>query len=264
MPRSRTFRRAATILLLLSLTLTACTNDTKSDEAETPTPASGTPTADASPTPSPAAASGVPAPARQWDATAVGRDWGEPGNSGLWVQHCGKTAPTFNPDTAGGMGCVFEVMKAAGAGPEAVAFFREYGVFLVSFQELGSVDHGMGAAPWYSMGLPSDQLLLNGIPVAYRVNDDMLDAFNSLRLARTTSSAPGDTYTDVLAKNVIASPDRAKLSPPVPVQGGLAYTFDVPLQTCRACPMEGYMPVQFLVANDGTVLGNTLQPFKGP
>jgi hypothetical protein len=50
-----------------------------------------------------------------------------------------------------------------------------------------------------------------------------------------------------------------------PAASGQQLTFDVPMQTCRACPIAGYMPVEFIVSPGGVVSqSSTLLPLRMP
>jgi hypothetical protein len=155
-----------------------------------------------------------------------------------WQQSCvGRTASSLAETDA----CIPAAMRAGGASPSAVAFFQATRYFLVSFNELGRVDHGQGGAPWFNMGRPTPHLFLNGSP-------DVMEA-----------SLPDDykthpTYAALLAREPNASPwlEYGVLAGSTPLAGGAqTIVIDYPLRACRACPDLGLVPVSYPFDSQG-------------
>jgi hypothetical protein len=200
----------------------------------------------------------------RWSADAIWEP-GTPAFSSLWQTYCGvASAAKYNPSDRG-FDCVVEVMQAAGADPEAIEFLQEYGYFLGSFEELGTVDFGRGQAPWFNMGRPEQVLLLNGVPASVELNDKLQLQYQQLRYGRGQANA---SYASLMAEQPtppIAWADRSLLASSEPRNGGQSIVVNVVMQTCRACPIVGYMPVEFVVSPNG-VIGqtSTLLPLRMP
>jgi hypothetical protein len=154
-------------------------------------------------------------------------------------------------------------MQAAGAHAQAIAFLQEYGYFLASFEELGTVDFGRGYAPWFNMGRPDQVLLLNGIPSNVELNvwlqrhDDQM---------RSSTAPPAESYAALMNQvpQPFASVDRSRLAGAVAGNDGQVLTIEVALQTCRACEPVGYMPVEIVISRGGMMIDTRLLPFKAP
>jgi hypothetical protein len=199
----------------------------------------------------------------RWSVSAIW-DPGVPTLAPLWQTHCGvANAAMVNPSNRG-FDCVVEVMWAAGAHPEAIAFLKEYGYFLGSFEELGTVDFGRGQAPWFNMGRPQHVLLLNGIPANVELNDTLRLQFETVRTGKGQAAS---SYAGLLgqASPPIAWADRSFLASSEPRNGGQAITVYVAMQVGRANTPVGYMPVEFVISPSG-VLGqaSTLLPLRAP
>jgi hypothetical protein len=200
----------------------------------------------------------------RWSANAI---W-EPGtaaSSPLWQTYCGvASAAKYNPGDSG-FDCVVEVMRAAGADPEAIEFLQEYGYFLGSFEELGTVDFGCGQAPWFNMGRPQQVLLLNGVPASVELNDRLQLQYEQVRHGSGQANA---SYGSLMAQQPtppLAWADRSLLASSEPRNGGQAIVVNLVMQTCRACPIAGYMPVEFIVSPGGVVSqSSTLLPLRMP
>jgi len=273
------FRRpilALAVFLTVALLVAACSEEKGEDEPQSPQamqPTVGltfpptlppTPEPQFSGPPTPAISTAPSAPGtNRWSANAI---W-EPGPPNtppsLWQTHCGvDSAAKYNPSSRG-FDCVVEVMKAAGAHPDAIAFLTEYGYFLGSFEELGTVDFGRGQAPWFNMGRWQQVLLLNGVPSNVDVTDKLRLQFETVRRGGGQAVA---SYAGLMAEvnPPIAWPDRTLLASSEPRNGGQAITVYVMMQAGRANPPVGYMPVEFVISASGALGDVTLLPLRMP
>jgi hypothetical protein len=260
---------AAALVLVVACSEDNANKETSSPQANQPTvglifPPTLPPTPSPTPPPPPPSPviSTAPSPpgTNRWSANAIW-DFGEPAHSALWQEHCGAAyAGRYNPDGPG-LDCVVEVMQAADAHPDAIAFLQEYGYFLSWFEELGKVDFGRGSAPWFDMGRPYYVLLLNGVPANVELNDKLQQEF-----AGTGQGPVAQTYSALLDQ--IQSPVpwvvHTLLASSEPRNGGQAITMYVPLKLGRPGPPLGYMPVEFVVSPSGILQKSALLPLKLP
>ena len=161
--------------------------------------------------------------------------------------------------------CIVAVMQAAGATPDAIAFLQELGYFLSDFEELGAIDFGRGAAPWFNMGRLQQVLFLNGMPYAIEVTDTIRLHYERLRSPGMGSDKA--SYAEVMGTSQFPPgvwSTRARLASSELRNGAQVITLDVPFYMCSACDLLGYMPVEFLFSLTGILLQSTLLPFKAP
>jgi hypothetical protein len=201
-----------------------------------------------------AGTAGQGSPPQTWDQSAV---WAPSSvDAATWQAACGKPLPALSE--AEGRACAPALMQRAGAPAEAMQFLQLNGYFLQSFQELGPVDYGRGAAPWFNMGRPTQQLFLNGTPV---INQMPMDALNGWKT--------DPSYAGVLAADpqLILWQEYGKLTNSiVNPEPGVSEVIEmqVPLRSCRACANVGFAGVRFMFDADGAVVSQTLLPFVGP
>lgn len=157
-------------------------------------------------------------------------------------------------------------MQAAGATPDASMFLRTQGYFLSNFQELGVVDFGRGVSPWFNMGRPQQVLFLNGRPDVVEVTSTLLLHFERLRSGRPGAGI--SSYAEVMGKTPnqppVAWPSRALLAGSELRNGSQVITLNVPLQSCGACEVLGYMPVEFVFSPTGILMESKMLPFRAP
>jgi hypothetical protein len=198
--------------------------------------------------------SGTPTLVQTWDESAVWKPSSV--DPETWQAACGKPLPALSAEE--GKVCAPGLMQQAGASAEALQFLQLNGYFLESFQELGPVDYGRGAAPWYNMGRPTQQLFLNGTPVIAEMPMDALDGWKV-----------DPSYADVLAADpmLILWQEYGKLTNSiVNPEPGVSEVIEmqVPLRSCRACANVGFAGVRFMFDENGAVSSQTLLPFVAP
>lgn len=207
-------------------------------------------------TPEPGATPAETPPA--WDESAVWQS--SVVDLSVWQEVCGTSPGALDP--AEGLVCGLEVMAHTGASAQAVEFFQRNGYFLESFEELGLVDYGRGAAPWFNMGRPTQQLFLNASPDG---SPDIVDA----PLDALDGWQQEPSYTEVAASDPYLSPwheygtlEVSTLDP----QPGVTQLIEIamPLQSCRACAPVGFATVRYLFDAQGQIVEQALLPFTPP
>ena len=169
-----------------------------------------------------------------WDAAAV-FSWTLAG-----LELCNPDPSSLDPlRNESQRNCIEGYMTSGGATANAVEFFDETGVFLVSFSELGHVDVGNVGAPWWDMGRPTPALL-NGIP-ALMTADSIL---TPIQLQMTPP--PWPEYATVSGSQSTAN-------------GGQTIELSYPLRSCRACQTVGSLVLKVEIAADGHLAGTTVE-----
>jgi len=232
--------RLLLVAVVLALFLSACDSSEDSPSSSSPTP-----------TEEPEPVSLLASP---WSARAV---WQPTASDELWTKHCGSPPIFINP-TRANLTCAVGVMEDSRANPEAVEFFRTQGFFLVHFEELGPIDYGRAAAPWFNMGRTSAQLFLNGSPSIVSASVPSVgplsaDPTYAAAMAASSSFFPFLEYSKLGQVSIRPSPNVLE-------------TIDllIEVRICRACDLIGFIHTQYAFGSEGTVTGVTLLPFVPP
>lgn len=153
------------------------------------------------------------------------------------------------------MQCVAEAVTAARGRTAAVAFLRQYQVFLESFVEHGRVDVGATAAAWQNMGRP-EPVFLNSTPAMLPVA--WLLPVDAATTGQTWLSQPA--YVAALGgANAFAWPEYATISEqPAAAGGGQRFLVAYPLRTCRARANLATLRVVYRFDTTGRYLGYEL------
>jgi hypothetical protein len=134
-------------------------------------------------------------------------------------------------------------------------FFKQQGFFLVYFEDLGPIDYGRGAAPWFNMGRPSYQLFLNGDPSVAKA---------ALPTDETLKREP--SYAAVMANQPSFFPflEYSKLGKVV-VQPSPDILATIELLTevriCRACDVIGFINSRYTFGSSGSIIQVSLLQF---
>lgn len=169
-----------------------------------------------------------------------------------WSQACGSSPAVVKA----GDQCVIDAMTRSGANQEAVDFLRQNGFFLIAFLEVGRVDYGRGAAPWFNMGRPTQQLFLNGTPAVQEASmliprDWQMDAEYADFAKRQTQAFPWGEYGELIDSVSIAG-------------GGQEFRLEFPLRVCRACPDLAYLRMDYSFDAEGGLVDAVLGPLGTP
>ncbi|MEZ4501831.1 MAG: hypothetical protein R3C39_04345 [Dehalococcoidia bacterium] len=148
----------------------------------------------------------------------------------------------------------------AGESPEAIAFLHQYGQFLASFEEQGTVDVGSIGAAWVNMGR-GEPVILNGevpmLPVTW------------LLFGGDASPVDGwlaePAYAEAIAgHDPIAWAEYTTITPAAaPMEGGQAFHLSIPVQDCRACEVLATIEVEYRFDDAGALYEYALLP-PGP
>jgi hypothetical protein len=134
-----------------------------------------------------------------------------------------------------------------GASPEAVQLFEATRLFLLEFQERGTVDVGLASAPWFNMGR-SQILLLNGTP-------SVISIFDLVPRDWHTNPAYA-AYSGALTWPEYGAVEDSETLP----EGGQRMLVHVALRDCRACPDLALMRLALTFDADGAVSEESLLP----
>jgi len=178
----------------------------------------------------------------EWEASQAADHWN------ALVEQCGVEPIQLNPDDPRDAGCVVRAMRGTGASPDAVQLFEMSKLFLLAFEERGTVDSGVASAPWFNMGRPQT-VLLNGTP-------SVISIFNLL--PSDWQAEPGyAAYEGALAWPEYSRLQESQVFP----DGSQRLLISVVLRACRACPDLALMPLALTFDNDGVLTAITpLQP----
>jgi hypothetical protein len=188
---------------------------------------------EASPSPgSPATSGGAPS---EWNAAAV---WDEEGYAEAVVQECGGPDPE----------CGRRLAIERGASPEAVAFLDAYEYFLTAFEERGTVDTGVIAAPWANMNRP-ELVFLNG--------DFGLSGPEPLLPDDWEEELPEDAPQGGLLWR-----EEAVLVEATDEASGQRFRVELPYRECRACPDFGHLVVDYAFDDTGAFSSAEVVEFR--
>jgi hypothetical protein len=168
-----------------------------------------------------------------------------PDRSTALLDQCGVEPIWLSPDDPRDAGCVVRAMRQTDASPDAVQLFEATRLFLLEFQERGTVDVGLASAPWSNMGR-SQILLLNGTPSVISIFD----------------LVPRDWQTDpayAAYLGVLTWPEYGAVADSeMLADGSQRMLVHVLLRECRACPDLALMRLALTFDTDGGLADSRL------
>jgi len=155
--------------------------------------------------------------------------------------------------------CIVNEAEASGASREAIAFFRERGVFLESYDERGRVDWGQVSYPFFNQSRP-EPAFLNGAPPVLTVRDALGDVKDLAADAVTYVEAVTMPLNDPKRQQIlIVWPEYATLESVIGGVSGQTFVVKLPLRKGRSSATERELEVGFVFDGAGKYLGRGLR-----
>jgi len=164
--------------------------------------------------------------------------------------------------------CVADFMVAAGASPEAISFWKEYGAILAYFEETGQVDFGIIWSPFFDMARPHPvflnsipPVLIVGLPGFLATPESGTPDFHSGE-APSTFNAFGrlDPAKELVTQDLILWPQYGRLLSVTSSPSGQTFVVRIPMKRCRACETEREVDIAFTFDQEGRYVDRRLEP----
>jgi hypothetical protein len=158
-------------------------------------------------------------------------------------------------------------MVAAGASPEAISFWKEYGAILAYFEETGQVDFGTIWSPFFDMARPHPvflnsipPVLIVGLPGFLATPESGTPDFHSGE-APSTFNAFGrlDPAKELVTQDLILWPQYGRLLSVTSSPSGQTFVVRIPMKRCRACETEREVDIAFIFDQEGRYVDRRLE-----